>query len=70
MSKLVAGYWLLGCVLTGLAWGWHLDRCPNDPFDTDGLLVAVVAWPAPMMAALNSKHRPLVCRNLGGEPQP
>jgi hypothetical protein len=45
--KRIFVFWIIGCVLVGIAAGHHETRCPNDPPPSSGeFITAISAWPA------------------------
>jgi hypothetical protein len=57
-------YWIIGCILVGIAWDVYTDQCPNDPEIRSIDALAVVAlWPAAIVAGIfPHDKKPLVCK--------
>jgi hypothetical protein len=60
--KALVIYWIIGCVVTGLAFGsWH-RRCPNDDISALQIIETAAIWPAfPMMALTDPVHHASSC---------
>lgn len=43
--KLLLGYWLIGCILNGLAIGARANDCPHDEVKAADVIVFVATWP-------------------------
>lgn len=56
LLKAVCCYWLIGCALSGLAMGWHMQRCPNDRVTNGDVLTTAATWPASFFAALTAPN--------------
>jgi hypothetical protein len=62
MKEALAFYWLLGCILVGLADGHHAARCPHDPhFSSVEAMATVAIWPAGIAYAIEDSS-PLTCK--------
>lgn len=49
----ILGYWIIGCVLSGLAWGSRMHDCPNDKYPINSeILIVVAVWPASVPMAI------------------
>ena len=59
--KILMIYWLLGCLLIGLAVVSVTRKCPNDHIPQGLIVEAVVVWPAILVVAWTGEHRPLTC---------
>lgn len=57
--KMVLGYWILGCVIAGLAMSAHWRRCPDDKKPTtEEMVVVITMWPALLIGGAAQKPSP------------
>lgn len=58
-------YWVIGCVLIGVAVGKHERRCPHDsPPSLQNELVLIAIWPASFAAYYVNQTEPEKCEVL------
>ncbi len=57
------GYWVVGCLIVGLAWGSFAQRCPNDEMDLKETIGTVAIWPVAFgMVFTAPKPKPAQCK--------
>lgn len=50
--KHVLGFWVIGCIISGLVLAKMIKECPTRQLDMKELLVVSATWPAFMAAAI------------------
>jgi hypothetical protein len=56
--RAVLVYWIIGCVLIGLAYGQMITECPKDKMPTSDMVGAISIWPAFFAAAIARTGKP------------
>lgn len=46
IAKGLGVYWIIGCVLLGMAQGWRWQKCPHENTKPAEALTFVATWPA------------------------
>lgn len=63
--KLIAIYWIVGCLLIGSGVGSNKNRCPNDKGPSaQEIFFAVVEWPALLAMVVTWNSGPATCDRL------
>jgi len=62
MSNSIGWYWLVGCVVIGVAFGANVRECPKDDYPAADLLIKVIIWPVIVTASFGKPLPAQGCR--------
>ena len=55
MGKLLV-YWITGCLVVGVGYGIHKNKCPNDKLKNEDAWTFTAMWPLALGYAMAANH--------------
>lgn len=68
--KYAVGYWVIGCVITGLLYGIIMKECPDTKTPASDIVGVVAVWPVYLAASFTYKSdgKPPSCKLTESRP--